>query len=74
MQTVSVPLNGSASGVESVFSRVAEVRISLSSFGVTFGQPVRFQLSLWQAGLPLDALPAQGWIDAATAESVEWIP
>jgi alpha-amylase/alpha-mannosidase (GH57 family) len=71
--TITVPLRGKSPGVESVFEKVAEVRVSLSAFSVSFGQPVRFQLSLWQAGLPLDALPAQGWIEAATAESVDWI-
>lgn len=25
--------------------------------------PVRFQLSLWRDGLPIEALPAQGWIE-----------
>jgi alpha-amylase/alpha-mannosidase (GH57 family) len=70
---ITVPLNGAAAGVEAVFSRVAEVRLSLTAFGISFGQAVRFQLSLWKAGLPMDALPAQGWIEAATAESVEWI-
>ena len=37
------------------------------------GQPVNFQLSLWQGGLPVDALPAQGWIELATAELVDWM-
>jgi alpha-amylase/alpha-mannosidase (GH57 family) len=68
----TVPLNGTAAGIEAAFSRVAEVRLSLAAFGISFGQSVRFQLSLWKAGLPMDALPAQGWIEAATAESVEW--
>jgi hypothetical protein len=58
--------------VEAAFARVAEVRLSLAAFGIPFGHTVHFQLSLWKAGLPLDALPAQGWIQAATAESVEW--
>jgi hypothetical protein len=66
-------LNGRAEGAEAVFSRVSEIRISLSAVGISHGQAVRFQLSLWQAGLPMDALPAQGWIEAATAETVEWI-
>jgi alpha-amylase/alpha-mannosidase (GH57 family) len=72
-RTITLPLNGRAEGAESVFVRVAELRLSLAAHGIGFGQPVRFQLSLWVSGLPMDALPAQGWIEIATAESVEWI-
>ena len=72
-QAITMPLNGRAQGAESVFVRVAELRVSLPAYGIAFGQPVRFQVSLWQAGLPIDALPAQGWIETATAETVDWI-
>ena len=34
-------------------------------------QPVRFQLSLWEDGLPLDAQPAQGWIEFIPAVFVD---
>ncbi|MCX6622859.1 MAG: hypothetical protein NTY38_17695 [Acidobacteria bacterium] len=59
--------------VEAAFSRVLEMRISLGAAGVQTGHPVRFQLSLWRDGLPMDALPQQGWIDFSTTEPVEWL-
>jgi hypothetical protein len=64
-------LSGSADGVESAYSRVCEVRVSLSSLGISFGHDLRFQLSLWQGGLPMEALPPQGWIDLSTAEPLD---
>ena len=59
--------------MESSFGKVCEVRFSLASAGIAIGQEVRFQLSLWQGGLPMDALPPQGWIEFSTAEPMEWM-
>jgi alpha-amylase/alpha-mannosidase (GH57 family) len=56
--------------VECAFARVLEVRISLASLGVTGGGGVRFQCSLWQGGLPMDAIPQQGWLDMKTTDPV----
>jgi hypothetical protein len=50
-------------GVECAFARVLEARFPLDAAGVNDGGGVRFQFSLWQAGLPLDAVPQQGWIE-----------
>ncbi len=58
--------------VEAAFARVLEMRISLAAAGVQTGHLLRFQLSLWKDGLPMDALPQQGWIEFSTAEAVEW--
>jgi alpha-amylase/alpha-mannosidase (GH57 family) len=66
-----VPLNGNIDGVESICGRVCEVRISLASFNIPFGHDLRFQLSLWQGGLPMEALPPQGWIGLSTAEPMD---
>jgi alpha-amylase/alpha-mannosidase (GH57 family) len=52
-------------GAESAFARVLELKIPVPSFGATTGRPVRFQLSVWENGLPMDAVPQQGWIEAA---------
>jgi hypothetical protein len=60
-------------GVEVKSGRVCEVKIPLSSAGVQFGHDVRFHLSLWQGGLPMEALPPQGWIEFSTAEPAEWM-
>jgi hypothetical protein len=58
--------------VEFAFRKILEIRISLEALGVRRGQPLRLQLSLWKAGLPMDALPPQGWIEIPTAEPTEW--
>ena len=54
------------------FHRILEARLSLAALGITPGQPVHFQLSLWQDGLPMDALPPQGWLECSTAEPSDW--
>jgi hypothetical protein len=33
---------------------------------------LRLQISLWKDGLPVDALPQEGWIEVSTAEPIEW--
>ena len=57
--------------VECAFARVLEARISLESMGVARGGGLRFQFSLWQAGLPLDAVPQQGWLEMQTTDPLE---
>jgi hypothetical protein len=52
-------------GVECAFSRVLELKIPSHSLGVGTGRLVRFQLSVWETGLPMDAIPQQGWIEVA---------
>jgi hypothetical protein len=57
--------------VECAFARVLEVRLSLKSMGVERGGGLRFQFSLWQAGLPLDAVPQRGWLEMRTTDPLE---
>lgn len=52
--------------VECAFLRILEVRFPLAAAGVPEGQGVRFQLSLWNGGLPVDAVPQQGWLEMLT--------
>jgi len=54
-------------GVESAFNRVLEASFPLAPAGIAAGQGLRFQFSLWQGGLPLDAVPQQGWIEVEPA-------
>lgn len=54
-------------GVECAFSRVLEIKIPRQSLGAGEGRPLRFQLSVWETGLPMDAIPQQGWIEVASA-------
>jgi alpha-amylase/alpha-mannosidase (GH57 family) len=53
---------------ECMLSRVLEVRVSLPAMGVRRGQGIRFQCSLWQGGLPMDAVPQQGWLEMRTTD------
>jgi alpha-amylase/alpha-mannosidase (GH57 family) len=63
---------GVQNGIEYAVRKIFEARVPLSAIGAGLRQPVRFQLSLWQNGLPLDALPQQGWLDVSTAEPSDW--
>ncbi len=54
------------------FHNILEARLSLAALGVAQGQPVRLQLSLWKDGLPVDAIPQEGWLEISTAEPTDW--
>ena len=69
----TLPSQRSVQRYRNSFGKVCEVRFSLASAGIAIGQDVRFQVSLWQGGLPMDALPPQGWIEFSTAEPMEWM-
>jgi hypothetical protein len=49
--------------VECAFRQVLEAGVPLTAFGVAEGGGLRFQLSLWKDGLPMDAVPRAGWIE-----------
>jgi hypothetical protein len=51
--------------------RILEARFRLDSLGVPSGGGVRFQLSFWHKGLPVDAVPQQGWIEMRTTDPAE---
>ncbi|MBV9744244.1 MAG: hypothetical protein JO099_10795 [Acidobacteriia bacterium] len=57
--------------IECAFSRVLEIRLLLAALGVAEGSGLRFQFSVWQGGLPMDAVPQQGWIRMATTDPKE---
>jgi alpha-amylase/alpha-mannosidase (GH57 family) len=63
---------GAAAAAEFAFQNILEARFSLAALGVRDGVPIRFQFSLWQGGLPMDAVPQQGWIEMPMGEPVEW--
>jgi hypothetical protein len=60
-----------ANPVECSLARILEARIALASLAVARGGGLRFQLSLWQDGLPIDAAPQQGWITLLTTDPRE---
>ncbi len=53
------------------FGRILEMRVPLAALPHQ-GDKLRFQFSLWQEGLPVDALPFEGWIELGTSEPKEW--
>ena len=57
--------------IECAFSRILEARFPLDAAGVADGGGVRFQLSLWHEGLPVDAVPQQGWLEMPTTSPAE---
>jgi alpha-amylase/alpha-mannosidase (GH57 family) len=69
---LAIPAAGGAQ-VECAFGRVLEARIPLSLLGIPAGAGVRFQLSLWQGGLPIDAIPQQGWIQVRTTDPAKMV-
>jgi alpha-amylase/alpha-mannosidase (GH57 family) len=58
-------------GAQCAFQSVLEAAIPLASLGAAAGQPVRFQFSLWKDGLPMDAIPQQGWLELP-AGAADW--
>ncbi len=57
--------------LEIQLGRILEMRIPLEA--VRHGaNKVRFQFSLWLEGLPVDALPVEGWIELDTTEPGDW--
>ena len=50
------------------FARVLEVRVSLAALGLRPAEGLRFALSLWQGGLPVDAVPQQGWLEMRSTD------
>jgi len=54
--------------VACAFARILELKVPLDSVGVLDGGGVRFQCSVWQGGLPVDAVPQQGWLELKTTD------
>ena len=57
---------------EYVFRGILEIGLPLVLLAAPKGHALRFQVSLWQDGLPMDALPQEGWIECETTASVDW--
>lgn len=57
---------------EFAFQNILEARLSRAALGARGNTPIRFQFSLWQGGLPMDAVPQQGWIEVPPDDQVDW--
>jgi hypothetical protein len=67
-QSFAVHIGSTGNGtLECALGRIFEARIPLSSEGAG----VRFQFSLWEGGLPMDAIPQQGWLELPATDSGE---
>jgi len=62
---------GPSLNMECAFARILEARIPLASLAIPKGGGLRFQFSLWNAGLPMDAIPQQGWLEMRTTDPLE---
>lgn len=58
-------------GVQAAYENVLEIMIPHAALGSP--NPTEFKVSFWQAGLPVDAIPQQGWIEVVWSESMEWV-
>ena len=56
---------------QAALHHVLEVRIPLKVAAVAKSAGLKFQFSLWQGGLPIDAVPQQGWIEMKTTDPEE---
>jgi hypothetical protein len=59
-------------GTDACYRRILEIRLPFTALGVERGDPLRLQVSLWQQGLPMDSMPAQGRLECPTAEPADW--
>jgi len=57
--------------VACALGHVFEASFALAALGIPDGAGVRFQLSLWQGGLPVDAIPPQGWLELRTTNPAD---
>ncbi len=63
---------GTPQGITAAFVRVLEVSVPLALAEAGSGK-LRFQLSFWQDGLPVEALPSEGWLELDLSQSGEWL-
>jgi alpha-amylase/alpha-mannosidase (GH57 family) len=57
-----------ASPMDCALAHVLETRISLAALALRPGEGLRFALSVWQGGLPMDAVPQEGWLEMRTTD------
>ncbi len=50
-------------GAQSAFKNILEASIPFTAVGAAPGKAIQFQFSLWKDGLPMDAVPQQGWLE-----------
>jgi alpha-amylase/alpha-mannosidase (GH57 family) len=58
--------------VECAFGRIFEAKVPLELVRIPERAGLRFQFSLWQGGLPVEAIPQQGWLRMPTTNPEEF--
>ncbi|MBZ5595357.1 MAG: glycoside hydrolase [Acidobacteriia bacterium] len=58
--------------VKVALRELLEIEVPLRLIRAQAGAPLRFQISLWQGGLPVGTLPHDGTLQLSTAEPLEW--
>jgi hypothetical protein len=58
--------------VACALQKVLELRLSLGALRIPRDSALRFQVCLWENGLPIDTVPQHGWLELLTAEPFEW--
>jgi hypothetical protein len=43
--------------------KIFEFQVPLAAFHATDGAQLRLRFSVWRDGLPIDALPLEGWVE-----------
>jgi hypothetical protein len=57
---------------EGRYRKNLEMRIPFEVIAIERGATIKLRVSLWQNGLPIDSLPAQGHLECRTVEPADW--
>ncbi len=58
------------SGVQAVFDSILEMTLEFETLGILADQKINVQVALWVNGLPVQVIPAQGWLALEMTEEV----
>jgi alpha-amylase/alpha-mannosidase (GH57 family) len=72
LESRGMQANNARARTACAYRRIVEMKVELESLAASPHERLRIQLSLWRDGLPLDAVPAQGWLEFVPAEPAEW--
>lgn len=61
------------SEVRVALQRSFEFKVPLATLEATMGAKIRLRFSLWQNGLPVDSLPAEGWLELPVVDETEML-
>jgi len=65
------PPPAAPSALEAAVQKTLELRVPLSVLGAQQGSRIRFRVTLWRNGLPIDALPVEGEIELDVVSEAE---